>query len=602
MYLYNIFYKILLFKLLIPKYSIYIVQTDDNILHFIKDQNVIELNLLKINANDYISNVVTNYECYDILPSLKYKIDNVKVLKNGMIYFMNKKFSIESLIEKPKLISGIIFQTQKKYTTIIEHGVIIFLVSLHLNIIDSMSLYTRYELFLYIYYPFESNENIVVNDNIFIHENKSYNFSSRIVAVYDTVIYDTGIYMRRIFDNFTLQEYRPFIHKTKSLKKYIFSFIFLMLISMFFYRSKKIKIIYKEYETKEYTISKGIYNNMPVLIKKYKESNIKEIDIITKLDLIGIPKILYFDSKFYRTFSIFEYSDRVTYLTKNELKQYTDLILFLIEQKIYFKNFNPINIRRKNNQIKLVNLFDNDWFGWYPNNLDCSIQIKMVMSVGIIIHYFLTGYHPFDINKSPMNFIFLKNKNLIQNIKVENILKLKKYTNADTLVLDENMTTQKYLIRLSDPLRHDLIYHTIKQRTTIKKLSKHPYFWSHERIFLFLANYSDVLEGSISACKKLERNKSRIFDSSWNTPLDTLIKDELSIFRNYNYNNAKDLVRVIRNSGRHYNQIPEVLKEFYGQFPVGFVNYWTKLFPGLLIVCYNCGESLKDNELLSDYY
>ena len=64
MYLYNIFYKILLFKLLIPKYSIYIVQTDDNILHFIKDQNVIELNLLKINANDNISNTKKIYNYY----------------------------------------------------------------------------------------------------------------------------------------------------------------------------------------------------------------------------------------------------------------------------------------------------------------------------------------------------------------------------------------------------------------------------------------------------------------------------------------------------------------------------------------------------------
>lgn len=673
MNLYNITFFLFLYNLLISIISIYIVHTDDNILHFIKDQDIVQLNLAKINKNDFISNVIIKHDCYDILPSLKSKIDSVKVSKNGMIFFNNKSFSIENLVDKPKLISGIIFQTQKKYTTVIEHGVIIFLVSLYLNIIDSVSLYTRSELFLYIYYPFESNENIVVDKNIFILENETYNFKSRIIAVYDTIYYNEGLYMRRIFDNFSLQEYRPYNKKKKNLTKFIVPII--IAIYWFFFRSKKVKIISKEYETEEYSISKGFYNNMPVLVKNYKDNNFKEIDILTKIDLIGIPKILYFDSKFYRTFCVFEYSDKVNSLTITELKQYIDLIQYFIENKIYFKNFNPINIRRKNNQIKLLNLFNNDWIGWYPEKLTCNDQTKMVISVGIIIHYFLTGFHPFDNSKTVTNFIFEKNQlpniagksdknifldtkrknknveniyqglkannkiigNIYQNskkennifneknfinenninqeinhihdnvnfsayLKKENYIKLKKYNKSDTLILDENLTSQKYLIRFSDPLRHDLIYHTVKQRTTIRKLSKHPFFWSYERIFLFLANYSDVLEGSLPACKKLERNKSRIFNSSWISSLDTLIKDELNIFRNYNYNNAKDLVRVIRNMGRHYNQIPEVLKEFYGQFPRGFVNYWTTLFPGLLIVCYNCGESLKENELLSDYY
>ena len=86
-----------------------------------------------------------------------------------------------------------------------------------------------------------------------------------------------------------------------------------------------------------------------------------------------------------------------------------------------------------------------------------------IFSLGLFLHYYVKGYHPF-----------------------ENISK--------------------------------------DERPEIKGVSCHPFLWSNEKFFNFLANLSDIIEKNPKMAKDIERNKTRIFISLWNTLLDPIIQ------------------------------------------------------------------------------
>ncbi|KAK6090036.1 hypothetical protein P3W45_000924 [Vairimorpha bombi] len=589
---------------------LYIVQTEDNTIHFIFDTYIDSIKISKLKntvpalPDDFVVKDLT------IQPSMRGYIDNIKVSRNGFIHLDGFSLSIESLLLEPKIYNGVIFQTQRRCETIVKHDVILFLIFVDLKIIDSKSLYTRIESFNYIYYPFNRSKNIWVLGPYFRVEDMEYKFDGDIVAVYDTLDYNGATYMNRIWINTEINVYRP-IYKAKE-NSYKCLLLIVPVFLIYFLRPKKVKLITKEYENVKYAVYSGIYNNVPVIIKTYKKRDphtYKEISLLNKIDCISVKKILYHENNIFGPFIVFEHSEKCQNPTKENLLDLVNTIYYLSEQGFYYRNYNPVNIRTKNTKLVLFNVFSQEDFfnlGWYTDKAGDSESTREIISLGILLHYFITGYHPYDINTDTENrFVYTKNKDiedLINKIECPNNKHPKKYTTKELLQIESNIINRKYLIRTESSLEHDLIYHTIKNSTTIRKLSKHPYFWSEERIFNFLANYSDVLEGSSSQCRRLERNRGRIFENQWNSYLDDTVKDELEVFRFYNYNNAKDLIRVIRNKGRHYNQIPDVVKEIYVSFPNGFVNYWMKTFPHLLIICYNCGESLKDNELLKDFY
>lgn len=54
----------------------------------------------------------------------------------------------------------------------------------------------------------------------------------------------------------------------------------------------------------------------------------------------------------------------------------------------------------------------------------------------------------------------------------------------------------------------------------------------------------------------------------------------------YNGYLLRDLLRVIRNKASHYKEMPETLKATIGSLPEGFLSYFTKRFPSLLMHCY----------------
>ncbi|KAK1347333.1 serine/threonine-protein kinase/endoribonuclease [Hamiltosporidium tvaerminnensis] len=174
-----------------------------------------------------------------------------------------------------------------------------------------------------------------------------------------------------------------------------------------------------------------------------------------------------------------------------------------------------------------------------------------------------------------------------------------------------NILNDKYkLVYLNDHNLHDLVCHCLKlhymDRPDIFNVGCHPYFWDNEKKFNFLANLSDILENKTEESKRvflrLERNKRKVFNKSWILYLDKRIEEELNIFRNYNFSTLKGLLRAIRNKGRHYKELPSEIKQLYISFPEGYVDYYVKRFPSLLMTCYYSAKCISTEELLKDFY
>ncbi|ELQ76419.1 Serine/threonine protein kinase and endoribonuclease ERN1/IRE1 [Trachipleistophora hominis] len=201
-----------------------------------------------------------------------------------------------------------------------------------------------------------------------------------------------------------------------------------------------------------------------------------------------------------------------------------------------------------------------------------------VFSLAVIWHVTAFGQHPF--NKD--------------NYKVE-----------DNVIHDNYSLNSNIKGPLLD-LMHHMLKNNYKERLSIHSVEKHPVFWDNEKTYNFYATLSDILENknemSYKIFCRLERNKNKVFSGNWANRLDKVMKDEISVHRIYNFNSLKGLLRVIRNKGRHYQELAGEIRQIFKSFPDGFVDYFRMRFPNLLMVCYYSGKVAASEELLENFY
>ncbi|KAM0686284.1 Serine/threonine-protein kinase/endoribonuclease IRE1, partial [Conglomerata obtusa] len=263
-------------------------------------------------------------------------------------------------------------------------------------------------------------------------------------------------------------------------------------------------------------------------------------------------------------------------------------------QKKTEKNLRKGNKKHKTNSSSMINSYDKKektiigTENWRPseviayNNgiskLTEAMKLKVdVFSIGILLYYNEFKKNPFGVNEE----------------------------------IEENITKGIFKLEfLKDFVLHDLICNCIKdnfnERLSMQNVINHPYFWSEEKRFNFIANLSDYIENQNEESKRvylrLERNKSKLFNKKWNILLDDVIVEELKNFRFYNFTSTKGLLRVIRNKGRHFKEIPDDIKNIYGSFPNEFMDYFIKRFPSLIMTCYYSAKCSSHEEMLSPFY
>ena len=203
--------------------------------------------------------------------------------------------------------------------------------------------------------------------------------------------------------------------------------------------------------------------------------------------------------------------------------------------------------------------------GWQaPEVLNCqSMSQKIdVFSLGCLIYFCVTnGEHPFGSR-------FERDVNIASG-------------NYDVDLL------------LDAPEAFDLITQMIEhdpsRRPALSDIRHHPFFWDDEKRLSFLQDFSDRLEVESAQhwlVVAFEKRASTIFGQDWLRELPEAVLNELRNFRKYKSFAVRDLLRVIRNKRHHYRDLPAEVQEILGPLPSGYLRFFTRRYPSLLMECY----------------
>lgn len=156
-----------------------------------------------------------------------------------------------------------------------------------------------------------------------------------------------------------------------------------------------------------------------------------------------------------------------------------------------------------------------------------------------------------------------------------------------------------------------------RQRPAARAVLSHPFFWSAKKRLAFLCDVSDYFEKEprdppSPALAELERHATDVITNGGATagPPDFLKSlprefiDSLGRQRKYTGNRLLDLLRALRNKKNHYEDMHESLQRTVGSLPEGYLGFWTRRFPDLLLSCwivvYNIGWETEDR--FREYY
>ncbi|KAH9897357.1 hypothetical protein F4778DRAFT_782944 [Xylariomycetidae sp. FL2044] len=204
-----------------------------------------------------------------------------------------------------------------------------------------------------------------------------------------------------------------------------------------------------------------------------------------------------------------------------------------------------------------------------------------IFSLGIVFFYVLTkGLHPFDCGDRYMREVNIRKGQ--HNLKPLDVL-------GD--VAHEAKTLVGTMLQ-ADP----------RARPSAKDVMSHPFFWSAKERLAFLCDVSDHFEleprdPPSPALLELERCAPEVCRGDFLKALPKEFVESLGKQRKYTGTRLLDLLRALRNKRFHYGDMSEALKKMVGPLPDGYLGFWTRRFPNLLIVCCQVVYKLNLEEL-----
>lgn len=214
-----------------------------------------------------------------------------------------------------------------------------------------------------------------------------------------------------------------------------------------------------------------------------------------------------------------------------------------------------------------------------------------IFSLGCIFYYCLTGgSHPFDKDGK-----FMREANIVKGF----------YDISALECLGDYQWEAKDLVS-------SMLGHNPKVRPDAATILTHPFFWPPEKRLDFLCQVSDGFEhekylldtvvvqnGNEPYSDALDQLESLagviIPPHAHNDFLKILpydFRDTLGKQRKYKGGSVLDLLRALRNKKNHYEDIPEEVQKKLGGLPTGYLGFWTRRFPNLLLATWRCVEEL----------
>jgi serine/threonine-protein kinase/endoribonuclease IRE1 len=211
-----------------------------------------------------------------------------------------------------------------------------------------------------------------------------------------------------------------------------------------------------------------------------------------------------------------------------------------------------------------------------------------IFSLGLVFFYVLTkGSHPFDCGDRYMREVNIRKGN---------------YSLKHLEVLGDYSFEAKDLIG-------SMLAPDPKLRPTALQIMAHPFFWPAKKRLNFLCDVSDHFEKEVRdppslALQELERWAPDTCRGDFLKPLGKEFVDSLGKQRKYTGSKLLDLMRALRNKKNHYEDMSEKLKKDVGPLPDGYLNFWTRKFPNLLITCWNIVYEVQweETDRFREYY
>ncbi|KAI8878466.1 hypothetical protein K501DRAFT_228346 [Backusella circina FSU 941] len=190
-----------------------------------------------------------------------------------------------------------------------------------------------------------------------------------------------------------------------------------------------------------------------------------------------------------------------------------------------------------------------------------------IFSAGCVFYYVLTGGdHPFG-NR------FGRENNILNGS-----FDLQKLKSVDDSIEAEDLVER-------------MISSQPKQRPTADTILSHPFFWTPAKRLAFLQDASDRFEieerdPPSPLLQHLEADASAVIGIDWYKRIDRVVANDLGRFRKYDGKRLRDLLRALRNKKHHWQDLPDHVKQVYGEPPTDFLYYFTTRFPRLLLHTY----------------
>ena len=218
-----------------------------------------------------------------------------------------------------------------------------------------------------------------------------------------------------------------------------------------------------------------------------------------------------------------------------------------------------------------------------------------IFSLGCVFFYCLTqGSHPFDKDGK-----FMREANIIKG----------QYDLGALTVLGDYQWEARMLVS-------QMLSHNPRDRPDAATILTHPFFWGAEDRLEFLCHVSDAFESEkynereddpSEVVAYLESHAAVItkeYGGDFLRALPPSFKDTLGKQRKYKGESLLDLLRALRNKKNHYEDMPDAVKERVGPLPVGYLGFWTRKFPSLLLTCWNMVKELgwEERDRFRKYY
>ena len=234
--------------------------------------------------------------------------------------------------------------------------------------------------------------------------------------------------------------------------------------------------------------------------------------------------------------------------------------------------------------------------GWLaPEVMNSNVKKAYKLDIfpaGCLFYYVFTkGMHPFgDVNEPVKCQKNIDDKSF--SVPFESMVDNMAYG------LDESD------VILTKDLIASMICRDDTERNNASQVVSHPLIWNAQETLDFFHRVGNFIKSNeLKKTKtnnyqnfneRLEENAAKVIggDGDWLLRMDKVLRNDVGWLKKHR-KEVTGIVQTIRNKGEHYHEFGDEKKELYGEYPEGFLKYFTSRFPLIVLETYKAYKSIR---------